>query len=343
MFTTFSRNKILAKRAARHHRLAGPGASRARAFHLHRPAAAEPVTRLLQHAQQLRLEPHRHVADLVEQQRAAVRRLEQSRCGAVRAGERALLVSEQLGFEQVLGHRGAIDRDERPGGAAASGGGCERANTSLPVPEFPRDQHARPRSSRDLFCTPDGGLHHRVAHDHRVAFRLTRPPGSRRSVRGRGAVAGTRGRRRGSRVPPPRDCRRYRRRPRVRRSAPPPSRAPARRRRARGRTTRGRPVHRPAAARGPPRRPSACSSLAPRAIAIRAAWPNSAASEPMISTRMAELPANSDRPILRIVQFSDRAGSQIARSALTISVIVTPSRLSSTITTSPRATRRLLT
>ncbi len=39
----------------------------------------------------------------------------------------------------------------------------------------------------------------------------------------------------------------------------------------------------------------------------------------------------------------DQQASHAARSDLTISVIVTPRRLSSTITTSPRATRRLLT
>ena len=35
------------------------------------------------------------------------------------AGERALLVAEQLGLEQVLGDRRAVDRDERPVGARA--------------------------------------------------------------------------------------------------------------------------------------------------------------------------------------------------------------------------------
>ena len=75
---------------------------------------------LLQHAQELHLQAHRHVADLVEQQRAAVRRLEQALVGAMRARERAFLVTEELGLEQVLGHRAAVDRDERAAPCASS-------------------------------------------------------------------------------------------------------------------------------------------------------------------------------------------------------------------------------
>ncbi len=39
----------------------------------------------------------------------------------LRAGERALLVAEELGLEQRLGNRGAVDGDERPVGAVARG------------------------------------------------------------------------------------------------------------------------------------------------------------------------------------------------------------------------------
>ena len=68
---------------------------------------------LLQHAQQLHLHRRLHLADLVEEQRAAVGELEDAACGVVGAGERALLVAEQLALEQRLGDRRAVDRDER--------------------------------------------------------------------------------------------------------------------------------------------------------------------------------------------------------------------------------------
>ena len=56
-----------------------------------------------QHPQQLGLERRRHLAHLVEEQRAAVGRLEQPLAGAVGAGEGAALVAEELAFEQRLG------------------------------------------------------------------------------------------------------------------------------------------------------------------------------------------------------------------------------------------------
>ena len=74
---------------------------------------------VLQHAQQLDLQRQRHVADLVEEQRAAVGRLEQADVRAGRAGEGALDVAEQLGLEQLLGNRAAVDGDERRLGARA--------------------------------------------------------------------------------------------------------------------------------------------------------------------------------------------------------------------------------
>ncbi len=61
---------------------------------------------LLQHAQQARLHRQRHVADLVEEQRAAVGLLDAAD-GAflARAGEGAADVAEELGLDQVLGNR----------------------------------------------------------------------------------------------------------------------------------------------------------------------------------------------------------------------------------------------
>ncbi len=60
------------------------------------------------------------IADLVEEQRAAVRELDQSRLGVHGAGERALLVAEQLGLEDLTGQRATVQRDERAVGARGS-------------------------------------------------------------------------------------------------------------------------------------------------------------------------------------------------------------------------------
>ena len=80
----------------------------------HRHVAADALEHaLLQHAQQLHLHGRAHVADLVEEQRAAFGDLEAALARRDGAGERALLVAEQLALEQVGGDRAAVDRHER--------------------------------------------------------------------------------------------------------------------------------------------------------------------------------------------------------------------------------------
>ena len=80
---------------------------------------AEPADlALLQHAKQLGLCPRRQLADLVEKQRAAVRLLEEPDARPNRARERAPRVAEQLGLDQLVGERGAVDRAERGGPGA---------------------------------------------------------------------------------------------------------------------------------------------------------------------------------------------------------------------------------
>src|SRR5512139_1909327 len=74
---------------------------------------------LLQHAEQLGLELGPELADLVEEERASVGELEPAALALGRAGERALLVAEQLALEQLLAQRRAVDRHERLGGARA--------------------------------------------------------------------------------------------------------------------------------------------------------------------------------------------------------------------------------
>ena len=71
-------------------------------------------------AQEQRLHAQAHLADFVEEQRAAVGELQLARLVAVGAREAALDVAEELRFEQRLGQPGAVDRDERSGGALRS-------------------------------------------------------------------------------------------------------------------------------------------------------------------------------------------------------------------------------
>ena len=75
------------------------------------------------------------LADLVEEQRAAVGQLEPAALRSPAPGERALLVTEQLALEQGLAERGAVDGDERRRAPAAW---YARATSSLPVPLSPR-------------------------------------------------------------------------------------------------------------------------------------------------------------------------------------------------------------
>src|SRR3546814_20928880 len=55
---------------------------------------------------------HRHVADLVEEQRAAGRLLETPRSTGLRAGKGAAFMAEQLGFDQFERNRGHVDSNE---------------------------------------------------------------------------------------------------------------------------------------------------------------------------------------------------------------------------------------
>src|SRR4030095_15941830 len=80
-----------------------------------RSGRSEPLEFLfLQDAQELRLQLQRNVADLVEEERAAVRQLEATEFLRDGAGERALLVPEQLAFEKAGRNGRAVELDERP-------------------------------------------------------------------------------------------------------------------------------------------------------------------------------------------------------------------------------------
>ena len=61
-----------------------------------------------------------------------------------RAGERALLVAEQLALEQGLGQRRAVHRHERSRRRAGRGGGCRRPATPCPCRFRPGSERSRP-------------------------------------------------------------------------------------------------------------------------------------------------------------------------------------------------------
>ena len=68
---------------------------------------------LLDDAEELRLQRERQLADLVEEDGAAVGRLEETGLGAIGSGEGAALVAEQLTGQQRLGEGAAIEAHER--------------------------------------------------------------------------------------------------------------------------------------------------------------------------------------------------------------------------------------
>lgn len=79
-------------------------------IHLDRPRRTDARKALVgQHAQDLGLGRFGHVGDLVEEQRAAMRALEQPGCSQLAL----VLLAEQLLLEPVRGHARRVDRDER--------------------------------------------------------------------------------------------------------------------------------------------------------------------------------------------------------------------------------------
>ncbi len=88
--------------------------------------AADAVeTAVRQYAKQSRLQIGRHVADLVEEQRAAVGLFEAADAAVLRAGEGALLVAEEFRLEQLCGNGRGVDGHE--GLVAAAAGAIQGA------------------------------------------------------------------------------------------------------------------------------------------------------------------------------------------------------------------------
>ena len=114
------------------------------------------------------MQPHVHFADLVEQEGAAVRRLEFTEAAGDGAAEGAPLMAEQLAFQQVLGDGGAVQRDEGAGGAA--GAAVDVAGQHLlAAAALAGDQDAC-LGAGDLLGAADRGQHGRVPRDDGVAL-----------------------------------------------------------------------------------------------------------------------------------------------------------------------------
>src|SRR5207247_8469108 len=96
-----------------------------------------------------------HVADFVQEERAAVGELELPAAARERAREGALLVAEQLGLDQLVRDRGAVDLDERllaPRRPGVDGAGHQLLAAAVLAP----DQHAAGRrgGGDDLLAEP---------------------------------------------------------------------------------------------------------------------------------------------------------------------------------------------
>ena len=118
---------------------------------------------LLDRAQQLDLRGQRQLADLVEEQRAAVGLDELAGVAFGRAGEGALLVAEQDRLDEIVGDRAAIDRDERLGAPLA--GAVDGARDQfLADAGLAFDQH-RDGGGRGLLGAAQHRLHARAAGD----------------------------------------------------------------------------------------------------------------------------------------------------------------------------------
>jgi hypothetical protein len=120
---------------------------------------------ILQEAQQLDLQRQRNVAHFVEEQRAAVGQFDLALGGLDRAGERALLVPEQLAFEQIFGDRRAVDRHERS--AVARAGIVQAAREQFLAGSAGAQQHDRDIGARHALD--------RARHPHHFGCRSDHP------------------------------------------------------------------------------------------------------------------------------------------------------------------------
>ena len=123
--------EVLAERARRDHRLeVAVGRADDADVDLARALAADRAhLAVLQDAQELGLHAERHLADLVEEERAAVGHVEETRARRRGPGEGAAHVAEERGLEQRLGDARAVLADE--GAPAARPVGVDGAGDEL--------------------------------------------------------------------------------------------------------------------------------------------------------------------------------------------------------------------
>src|SRR3989442_4564465 len=126
---------------------------------------------VLQHAQDLRLRARAHVADLVQEDRAAIGLNELADLASRGAGECPFFVPEQLRLDQLLGDGGAVDLDERLLGARALAVDLP-GHELLAGAALSRDQHGgvRRRGPRDGLAHPLRGP--RLADEPQAGFDL---------------------------------------------------------------------------------------------------------------------------------------------------------------------------
>src|SRR5262245_30094739 len=133
-----------------------------------RAAADRGVFALLQHAQKTRLRFHRHVADLVEKERASFGLFEAPGMPVLGAGEGPLLVAEQLRLDQLAWDCRHVDGDESA--VAALAVSVQRAGDEfLAGAGFARD-HDGEIGLREPGNHAVDLLHRRTAADQRQAF-----------------------------------------------------------------------------------------------------------------------------------------------------------------------------
>ena len=109
----------------------------------------------LEHPQQLDLKIERHLGDLIEEQRAAVRPLEKAAMLPDRPGKAALLVTEEFALNQLRRDRTAIDRQKGMGATPRQFMNRLRDHF-LAGPALAHQQHADRgwRNARDLVVEP---------------------------------------------------------------------------------------------------------------------------------------------------------------------------------------------
>ena len=120
---------------------------------------------LLQHPQQLDLQGHGQITDLIKEQGAAMGRLEPARTRLRRPREGARLMPEQFGIDQGFAEGTAVDGHERPG--ASTGGMDVPCDQLLARAGFTGDQ-GRGFTAGDAFHMQQQGLGAWIVEDQRL-------------------------------------------------------------------------------------------------------------------------------------------------------------------------------